>query len=175
MPEPHTTPENARAAFDDCDSLAELMRMAVADGRQLDADTHMPDHSRWHEPEVVNGKPGNTCFVSYAGAVIASRFGADIYETLTPWDFGRETAARLDAIDCVARGRNHIPGAYSVLEQEGRASAAHDRWRGTDAPEQAHLMAADYIGRDDFMRHLDAVEALADEIEAFERDHPINH
>ncbi|MCY4499242.1 MAG: hypothetical protein OXC14_18405, partial [Rhodospirillaceae bacterium] len=98
------------------DSLAELIRAAIADAETLDRAKYRPTAAIWHAPEHAPQRhlpKGPRCRVCLAGAVIAGRLDGDIKREISPGNYTVETYDALYALDCARKG--DWPEAYRRL------------------------------------------------------------
>lgn len=92
------------------ETLSGLIRLAVADLERAEADQgYEVNMITWHEPKR------RRCAVCMAGAVIAFSLEGDPTEELGPNDFGRETNAKLRAINLARTGE--LSGALQQMKR----------------------------------------------------------
>ena len=118
QPDPIMARTAEAQAFESCESLAELIRMAVADARSVGRDSHYPNHGYWHHAEHTEDE--SRCLICNAGAVMANRYRIDPREIADIEDFGQPGRARLIALDATRSG--NLANAYSALDQSERAA-----------------------------------------------------
>ena len=143
-------------------SLAELIRVAIADAGKLDEEIYRPDAATWHVPwrhyDRALADP-RRCSVCLAGAVIAGHLGGTPDRDLTPGNYEDETYGALYALDKVRRG--DWAGACSSLNQERRA----DEVGVLGIP-----VERDFHGWDEFRAHLRSLENCAKALASFEAE-----
>lgn len=97
------------------DKLSELILVALEDLQVvISDDRYTVDLDDWHSPDI--GDEHGTCYVCFAGAVIARRLSpAQAAEVIEPNDYDEHTKYRLHALNEVRRG--NIAAAIWRLEQ----------------------------------------------------------
>ncbi|MCY4499244.1 MAG: hypothetical protein OXC14_18415 [Rhodospirillaceae bacterium] len=149
------------------ESLADLIEMAISDGRALDRAKYMPHAGRWHsgtEPLYES-----RCLVCLAGGVMAGTLDVDRERELYPNAFAAEPAGRvLVTLDAARKG--HWTDAYRKLEHHNRADYLRE-WerRNGDMPEPVHC---GFFGWEDFDVHLESLEGLLPRLREFEAEVP---
>lgn len=150
----------AMGEFEDSDSVAELLRMAAEDARKLDRGRYEPASGEWHMPGTEK------CFVCDAGAVVAIRYGYAPNEAVTdPSQVSDYAETRLQAINSARAGS--FAEAYEYLGQDPRSQHV-ESWLS----EKPMLMPShpSFNGWDEFEKHLDSLQSVADVLDRFESD-----
>ena len=156
-------------------SIASLARVAVADGRALNRALYRPLSSQWHSykgatdcgcADCQAGEAGQpVCNVCLAGAVIAGSLNVEFESTFGPSKaidtFGAETARAIRALDYVRCGDYYYAYENAGLAIDFEVSRAS--LREIAQPEQGS-----FKGWEQFEEHLDSIEAIAEQLQAFE-------
>lgn len=86
--------------------LSSLLRQAVADLRAIEKNkVYTVDMDRFHYPALGFNKTARTCHVCLAGAVMARTLGANPKARMDPFEYSRDTEAKLNALDALRRGQ----------------------------------------------------------------------
>ena len=147
-------------------SLAELIRVAVRDARQLDKAMYYPTASVWHDPDAPTEEhqPAPRCRVCDAGAVMAGTLGGKPNDERAPSDYNNRTGRALLALNHAREG--DWEGAYLQLRQ-------YERAHGVKHQLQPRPVDTSYQGWSQFESHLDSMEPCADALERFEINNPL--
>ena len=175
-------------------SLASLVRVAIEDGREmLKRKRVRPSYSTWcttresykpPHPDATNEEIALAqdddqqfeCFVCLGGAVLIGAVGFNpfvngLYQAKEPHHFDIATSDAMRALDQVRQGS--VTMAYCIL------GLAPNDLQGREEFVRAHRAHRDmhfvehkfFVGRDEFGKHLDSLDGLADRLEAFEAEY----
>lgn len=162
MAEPATAQPDPQEEFESSESLAALVRLMADHARSLNRSAYTPNHTAYDRPASDASRE-----ISDAGALIAALYTGQTPDSdIGPEDLGDAANARLRALENAREG--HYDIAYLCLHQDARAAAI----RCGDDPLVS--LCPDYFGWKEFERHLEYMELIADDLDTFERDHPID-
>ena len=175
-------------------SLASLVRVAIEDGREmLKRKRVRPSYSTWcttresykpPHPDATNEEIALAqdddqqfeCFVCLGGAVLIGAVGFDpfvngLYQAKEPHHFPLATSDAMRALDQVRQGC--VTNAYGILGLLPVDLLAHEEFvRAHRAHRDMHFVEHKFfVGRDEFGKHLDSLDGLADRLEAFEAEY----
>ena len=143
---------------------SQLLRLAVAEARDIDRDIYSPDANKWHNP--IRDRDGCfvKCEVCFAGAVLAGRFKIDPHVIAHPSDVvhvgvSYETYTALHALDNFRVGDYHLALQRIGLPREVVFDIA---------PTLPKLAQYQFKTWDQFDAFLDSIDPLTVALEGFD-------
>lgn len=137
-------------------SMSELLEVAIADARSLDARLYAPNYVVLHEAHAHT-----QCQVCLAGSLVAGTLSATPDQTFSPSDFPDDTANHLESLNEMRRGQWVF--AYHRFYDRWPHSRIEDRLRKLPKPSNP-----DFDDWPAFHCHLDSLESSLPELRSIE-------